>query len=95
MNQILQQHTHLSFKTEIHLCDVISFLFYLQIILLFQQKAKEAPEKAEQPTETFNLGLWWRCRYVNYNFSWWQMESKLMDWNQKVSKATGIFYGVE
>lgn len=25
--------------------------------LLFQQKAKEAPEKAEQPTETFNLGL--------------------------------------
>jgi len=36
---------------------VISFLFYLQIILLFQQKAKEAPEKAEQPAETFNLGL--------------------------------------
>jgi len=54
---------------------VISFLFYLQIILLFQQKAKEAPEKAEQPAETFNLGLWWRCRYVKYNFSRWQMES--------------------
>lgn len=64
-------------RLHLRLLYIISCFSYLQIILSFQQKAKEAPEKAEQPSETFNLGLWWRCRYVNYDFSWWKMESKL------------------
>lgn len=51
------QHAHLSFKNEVHFYMLSVACSYLQIILLFQQKAKEAPEKAEQPTETFNLGL--------------------------------------
>lgn len=34
-----------------------------------QQKAKETPKKAKQPTETFNLSLRWRCRHVNHNLS--------------------------
>lgn len=37
---------------------------------LGQQKAKETPKKAKQPTETLNLSLWWRCRHVKYNLSW-------------------------
>lgn len=40
--------------------------------LFWQQKAKETPKKAKQPTETFNLSLWWRCRHVKYNLSWQQ-----------------------
>lgn len=86
------QYAHLSFKTEIHFCMLLvdcSIYKYL----LFQQKAKETPEKAEQPTETFNLGLWWRCRHVKYNMVTNGIWTK--EWNQKVSKATGIFYGVD